>query len=831
LWNRYGTRKSSKLAASALSLLNKQKRKYLLDGKNSDAIAWAIQKASCAARLIELNKQYQQNNTELVEETETEENEEKVEELESAEVLEDEEVSIEEKRLRGIDGVLSIAASFTRDSLEIPTTKSKKKKKKSLKSRLIGLAKKKIPWFFKRIKFVRNLLRFYWCEYRYGLDTQMVLFESAHGSKSNCNPRAIYEAMLQDSEYLGFTFVWSLKDPNEFPELRNNPRTILVKQGTDAYIRRCAQAKYWVSNYNMPSYLRKGKDHVWIHTWHGKPIKRIGCDFNNTIRKDYAARDIKRNYTRASKQMTYLLSAAPAFTKHMANAYNLPALKKEHIVAETGYPRNDFLFTYTQKDVIRLKLNLRIPLDKKVILYTPTWRVVNSTDTGHGFVYKSHLDLGAFADELGDDYVTLFRAHPYEAASVDFSKLGSNVLNVCDYPEVNDLYIISDLMISDYSGTIFDYANLRRPMVYYMYDRDEYVNEQTGVYFDLDALPGPIVYKEEELAQTVKEHLENFVYDETYQLFNKTYNLLDGPYCGRDTARMLIPKTAAKSASKQRKDKLREFLQNTKVRVTGLFRGLGITNNRNTKAFAAYKDKYKGERCFMVGNGPSLTLTDLDNIRNEYSFCCNLIYKIFDLTLWRPKFYCITDLVFTSTIAKELAENITVPFFTTKRSFKALKVKPKQSVYVNSVKKDDYRVHGNMKQYYIPANATVMTFMIELAMYMGFKEIYLVGVDCSNGFVGKDSHFIEDYENDAMMQIEYKRAGRALGNKHLTLEEFGKYRTDRAMFAYAKLRKYADKHGIKIYNATRGGYLEEFERVNLDDLEFKADESATGTDA
>ena len=105
-------------------------------------------------------------------------------------------------------------------------------------------------------------------------------------------------------------------------------------------------------------------------------------------------------------------------------------------------------------------------------------------------------------------------------------------------------------------------------------------------------------------------------------------------------------------------------------------------------------------------------------------------------------------------------------------------------------------------------------------MYMGFKEIYLIGVDCSNGFVGKDSHFIEDYENDAMMQIEYKRAGRALGNKHLTLEEFGKYRTDRAMFAYAKLRKYADKHGIKIYNATRGGYLEEFERVNLDDLEF-----------
>ena len=133
---------------------------------------------------------------------------------------------------------------------------------------------------------------------------------------------------------------------------------------------------------------------------------------------------------------------------------------------------------------------------------------------------------------------------------------------------------------------------------------------------------------------------------------------------------------------------------------------------------------------------------------------------------------------------------------------------------------DPYYVHGNVYEYYVPSAATVMTLMIELAMYMGFAGIYLIGVDCSNGF-GSGGHFIKDYENKDMQKIERTRTMTLAKNgRRLSFEELGKYRQDRSMFAYAKLRKYADKHGIKIYNATRGGYLEEFERVNLDDLEF-----------
>ena len=146
-----------------------------------------------------------------------------------------------------------------------------------------------------------------------------------------------------------------------------------------------------------------------------------------------------------------------------------------------------------------------------------------------------------------------------------------------------------------------------------------------------------------------------------------------------------------------------------------------------------------------------------------------------------------------------------------------MKYRPRDTTYVWSVREDDFYVRPNILDYYLPAKATVMVMMIELAMYMGFKEIYLLGVDCSNGFVG-NSHFIEAYESKEMLAIEDRRMKRVIAGRHLTPEEYGKYMTDRSMYAYAVLRAYADQHGVKIYNATRGGYLEEFERRQLEDV-------------
>ena len=143
-------------------------------------------------------------------------------------------------------------------------------------------------------------------------------------------------------------------------------------------------------------------------------------------------------------------------------------------------------------------------------------------------------------------------------------------------------------------------------------------------------------------------------------------------------------------------------------------------------------------------------------------------------------------------------------------------------ICAHTISNPEYYVHGNMLEYYVPSAATVMTYMIEMAMYMGFSEIYLIGVDCTNGFVNTSNHFMDGYMTSAMESEEQRRARNlATGDKKLTLEELGQYRVDRSMAAYDKLREYADKHGIKVFNATRGGMLEAFERVDFDELTLR----------
>ena len=670
----------------------------------------------------------------------------------------------------------------------------------------------------------RRLLRKPWVrklEYRLiraktPVQNKTVLFQSYNGSGYSCNPRAIYEAMQRNPLYSDFRFIWAVNNPARFRFLKKYPNTRVVKRHTRAYMRACAQAKYWISNTAMPEYLAVKAEQVFVNTWHGKPLKKICCDFTHDIPGGRSAKQMFQRFTKLAQQMSVLISPDPYFTPSMISAFNLKGVGKENIVMEVGYPRNDELFTFTQEDVLRIKMNLGVPLDKKVILYMPTWRATQYHQ-GSGYHYHSALDIRRFMQTLGDDYVLLIRVHHYEAKSIDFSALADVAIDVTGVMNVNDLYKISDLMITDYSSSLFDYANLRRPMVFYTYDREEYINEQTGVYMPLSVLPGPLVSTQDELAEAVLDQFANFTYDEQYRQFNERFNSLEGPDSAEQFLQRVVDPFAPPSAEAAKRERAENWRFNFLTKFTGFFRKTGLSQTRNTRKLRAYRNKHKGERCFLIGNGPSLTMADLEKVQGEVTFCCNLIYKIFNGTTWRPTYYCTNDLVFSRTIAHEFARYVTMPMFTTRVAYHKMKYRPRDTTYVWSVREDDFYVRPNILDYYLPAKATVMVMMIELAMYMGFKEIYLLGVDCSNGFVG-NSHFIEAYESKEMLAIEDRRMKRVIAGRHLTPEEYGKYMTDRSMYAYAVLRAYADQHGVKIYNATRGGYLEEFERRQLEDV-------------
>jgi CDP-glycerol glycerophosphotransferase len=172
---------------------------------------------------------------------------------------------------------------------------------------------------------------------------------------------------------------------------------------------------------------------------------------------------------------------------------------------ETGYPRNDILHSPDRDKLAQqIKERLRIPKDKKVILYAPTWRDDEYYAKGQ-YKFELRLDLDMLHRELGKEYVVLLRTHYFIADSIDVSALEGFAYNVSKYDDISELYLISDILITDYSSVFFDYANLKRPMLFFTYDLEKYRDMLRGFYFDIEReVPGPLVFTSEEVVDAIK---------------------------------------------------------------------------------------------------------------------------------------------------------------------------------------------------------------------------------------------------------------------------------------------------------------------------------------
>lgn len=396
-----------------------------------------------------------------------------------------------------------------------------------MKSKILAFAKK-YPFvlsFIRRVKIFFDRLRYLPFYLTVKTDDKMILFEAYMGRQYSCSPKAIYLQMQGDKAFDGYTFVWAFKNPDDFAFLNKNKNTLLIKSGGREYFKYFAKAKYWVVNSRINEAIIKKSSQVYVQCWHGTPLKRLGYDIDakngNAMN---SVKDIRYKHRVDSKRYTYMISPSAFCSEKFASAFNL---KDKSIIKEIGYPRNDYLYTYTQKDVDRIKKELNIPPDKKVILYAPTWRD-NQHDPAKGYTYTLHIDFDYLKKMLGDEYVILFRSHYFIANYIDLSKFQGFVFNVSQYNDINELYVISDLLVTDYSSVFFDYANLKRPMLFYMYDYKEYKNEMRDFYIDISELPGPITETEKELAQEIL-NLDTYreKYGKKYIDFYNKYNYLD----------------------------------------------------------------------------------------------------------------------------------------------------------------------------------------------------------------------------------------------------------------------------------------------------------------
>ena len=314
---------------------------------------------------------------------------------------------------------------------------------------------------------------------------------------------------------------------DRYKYLEENNNTKVIRQGTREYEQYLAKAKYWIFNYRVADHQYPKKNQVFVQCWHGTPLKRLGYDLENPDNILNTKREIRYKYKTDAKKFKYLLSPSKFATEKFISAWNLKEVKKEDCIIELGYPRNDFLHNYIEKDVDEIKEKLGINnTDKKIILYAPTWRD-NQHKSGVGYTYKTEVDFDALQKELGQDYLILFRAHYLVANEFDFEKYKGFIYDVSKIDDINELYVISDILITDYSSVFFDYANLKRPIIYYMYDLEKYKDNMRGFYIDLKELPGNIVKTEEELIKEIKDITYDFKYDDKYKKFNEKYNYLD----------------------------------------------------------------------------------------------------------------------------------------------------------------------------------------------------------------------------------------------------------------------------------------------------------------
>ncbi|HET8690045.1 MAG TPA: CDP-glycerol glycerophosphotransferase family protein, partial [Candidatus Saccharimonadales bacterium] len=298
---------------------------------------------------------------------------------------------------------------------------------------------------------------------------------------------------------------------------------------------RCyAQAKYWVTNSMIPLEVAKKTDQVLLQTWHGTPLKRLRNDIvEDTKNAMNSVKDFKRKNDADTVRYDYMVSPSRFASRAFETAFDLKRLGKQDILIETGYPRNDYLFKFKPTDVQAIKSRLGLPENKKVLLYAPTWRDDQHT-ASQGYVYRSPTDWDYLQDKLADDWVILFRAHYMVANAFNFDKYQGFIYNVSDLDDVNQLYVTADALMTDYSSVFFDYANLKRPMLFYMYDLDHYKDELRGFYFDIKELPGDIVKTE---AAIVKDLADLGAYQaryaKKYDAFNQKFNYLDDAMASR----------------------------------------------------------------------------------------------------------------------------------------------------------------------------------------------------------------------------------------------------------------------------------------------------------
>ena len=311
-------------------------------------------------------------------------------------------------------------------------------------------------------------------------DRPTVLLETFRGRSVGDNPGAIGAELL--ARDLGLDLAWVVDDPSV-----NVPAgTRAVQRRTEEWYAALAGARAYVGNAGAPYWFEKKPGQLHVQTWHGTPLKRIGEDRGPG---DFSTWRHRRRIAAQAAGWDALISPSPFCSGIFPSAF-----RYDGDLLEVGYPRNDVLLTGGDvRDRVRSALGLGD--DVRAVLYAPTWREY----VGVRDAKPLYLDAERLTARLPGS-VVLVRGHYNSTTQADVFRDHPRILDVTRYPDIADLFLAADVLVTDYSSVMFDFALTDKPMVLLTPDLEQYRDVERGFYFDFESrAPGPVVTTTDEV--------------------------------------------------------------------------------------------------------------------------------------------------------------------------------------------------------------------------------------------------------------------------------------------------------------------------------------------
>ncbi|MFV0274637.1 MAG: CDP-glycerol glycerophosphotransferase family protein [Bacilli bacterium] len=323
--------------------------------------------------------------------------------------------------------------------------------------------------------------------FRYLPLKDIIIFETFNGKEISDSPKAIYDVMTSSTMY---NLKWVIN--SDYKNINIDQR-YLVQKYSIKWLYYLATSKVFIKNTGDNHHFIKRRGQLFFQTWHGIPIKKMGYDVDNS-NSNFEADFVK--------DWDYLLLPNSFTSECMRSSTGY----KGNII-ELGYPRNDIFYNYSTDLINKIYKTLDLSKKYKYILYAPTFReeYLNDDSKLIALLNKMTIPKG---------YKLLIKLHPL-LKNTKFDN--TDLVNVCHYDNIYNLMIISDCLITDYSSVMFDYLNLRKPIILFTYDLKYYQNSERGFYFDITTFPGIFANNIMELKKVISNFDELYTFDKKFE--------------------------------------------------------------------------------------------------------------------------------------------------------------------------------------------------------------------------------------------------------------------------------------------------------------------------